>query len=81
MPRLLLILISLPLITGCSPAPEPSHPPIEDPLFCDVMQERFRYTQVEIDTRQAMGWTANLAREYALNLSWDRECSTGDRSD
>lgn len=61
----------LSLTTGCAS----STPPVSDAaLFCDVMVERFRYTQDEIDARTAAGFTKNLAREYRLNLSWDREC-------
>ncbi|WP_276308232.1 hypothetical protein [Roseovarius nitratireducens] len=32
------------------------------------------FTQEEIDDRTAAGWTRNLAWQYAINLSWDREC-------
>ena len=40
------------------------------------MTEPFRYRQEEIDLRTEAGFTANLAREYRLNLSYDRECLT-----
>jgi len=61
---------------GCSPTPEPIPPVIEEALFCDVMAERFRYRQDEIDAR-AEQWPANLRREFALNLAFDRECDDG----
>lgn len=48
--------------------------PVDDLLFCDTMTEPFRYRQEEIDLRTEAGFTANLAREYRLNLSYDREC-------
>lgn len=49
-------------------------PPIEEPLFCDLVTENFRYTQAEIDARIAAGWTANLRREFEINKHRDREC-------
>jgi hypothetical protein len=61
------------LLAGCSTQVVPIDPP-QDALFCDTMTEPFRYTQEEIDGRTAQGWTKNLAREYRLNLSYDREC-------
>ena len=63
-----LVLLSL---AGCTTAAEP--PVIEEALFCDLMQERFRYTQREIDLR-AEEFPANLRREFQLNLHYDREC-------
>jgi len=71
-----LILTSLCLITGCSP--ETQTPVIEEPLFCDVVQERAVFTQNEIDMREAWGYTRNLAWQYAINLTWDRECERED---
>jgi hypothetical protein len=68
---------SLFLMTGCfGSLTEPVPPAIEQPLFCDTMTEPFRYRQEEIDLRTEAGFTANLAREYRLNLSYDRECVT-----
>lgn len=62
-------------LTGCFGfSTEPVPPVVEAPLFCDTMVERFRYTQAEIDLRMSAGFTKNLAREYRLNLSFDREC-------
>lgn len=79
MPKLLLILTSLPLLSGCeTPPPEPTAPPNEEALFCDVVENRAWFTQAEIDDREARGWTRNLAYQYAVNLAWDRECDTGD---
>jgi len=43
-------------------------------LFCDLVTERFRYTQAELDGRIAAGWTANLRREFEANKHFDREC-------
>jgi hypothetical protein len=63
------------LLIGCSPTLEPIDPVIEEPLFCDTMTERFRWMQAEIDLLTANNFTANLARAYRLNLSWDRECA------
>lgn len=63
------------LIPGCfGSLTEPRPPAIEAARFCDVMTEPFRYRQEEIDLRTEAGFTANLAREYRLNLSYDREC-------
>lgn len=50
---------------------------IEDARFCDLVTERFRYTQREIDTRIAGGWTQNLRREFEINKHFDRECDDG----
>lgn len=69
---MILIVTPFPL-TGCS-TPTPIEPPSEEALFCDVVSEPFRYRQEEIDARTAGGWTANLAREYRINLSLEREC-------
>jgi hypothetical protein len=66
---------SMCLLIGCSPTLEPIDPPYTESRFCDTMTERFRYRQEEIDLRTEAGFTANLAREYRLNLSWDRECA------
>lgn len=46
-----------------------------EPLFCDVVAERAWFTQTEIDHRTAGGYTRNLAWQYRINLSWDRECA------
>lgn len=61
------------LLIGCSQEPV-SEAISEDALFCDVVNERARFTQAEIDARTAAGWTRNLAWQYRINLSWDREC-------
>jgi len=71
---LMTLTASLSILTGCSQTVDPVHPPVTDSRFCDVMTERFRYTQAEIDLRTEGGFTKNLAREYRLNLSFDREC-------
>ena len=69
----MILMVSPFLPAGCS-TPPPIEPPSEEALFCDVVSEPFRYLQEEIDARTAGGWTANLAREYRINKSWDREC-------
>lgn len=61
------------LIAGCSQPQEPAPPPIEEALFCDLVTERFRYVQAEIDSRAAE-WPANLRREFQINNHYDREC-------
>jgi len=44
----------------------------EGPLFCDVEEPR-RFSQEEIDWRSKNApW--NLRRDFATNLTWDREC-------
>ncbi len=70
----LLILALLSPSTGCLREVEPTPPPIEDALFCDTVTDPAWFTQEEIDDRTAAGWTRNLAWQYAINLSWDREC-------
>lgn len=70
----MILAASLSLLTGCFRSSTPIEPPQDVAAFCDVMVERFRYRQEEIDLRIEAGFTANLAREYRLNLSWDREC-------
>lgn len=71
---LMICLAFLSLTAGCSPKPEPVHPPIDQALFCDLMTQRFRYRQEEIDKRAAE-FPANLRREFQLNLHFDRECA------
>lgn len=66
---------SFPGLAGCSTT-EPIAPIQSELLFCDGVAERFRYTQAEIDMRTAAGFTANLAREYRVNLTFDRECAS-----
>jgi hypothetical protein len=46
---------------------------VEEAFFCDLVQERFRYSQAEIDLRAAQ-FPANLRREFQINLHFDREC-------
>lgn len=58
---------------GCLRKTEPVPPPIEEALFCDLMLERFRYAQTEIDLR-VVKFPANLRREFELNKHFDREC-------
>ena len=70
---LIISLTLISLLSGCSPTPEPTPPPIEDALFCDLVTERYRYTQAEIDVRAAK-WPANLRREFEVNKHFDREC-------
>ena len=61
------------LITGCSPKVPPV---IEQALFCDVTTPR-RFTQAEIDWRAANApW--NLKKDYAQNLTYERECEAND---
>jgi len=72
-PFLTICLISTFLTTGCSGQREKIPPAIEGPLFCDIVTERFRYTQPEIDLR-AEKFPANLRREFEINLSFDAEC-------
>lgn len=71
----MILAASLSIQSGCSRLVEPTYPVVEEALFCTVMAERFRYRQEEIDLRTNAGYTKNLAREYRLNLSWDRECA------
>jgi len=47
---------------------------VEDPLFCDLVTERFRWTQEEWDVRAAR-FPANLRREVGVNLNFDAECA------
>ena len=61
------------LIAGCSQPQEPTPPPIEGALFCDLVTERFRFLQEEIDVRAA-NWPANLRREFQINGHYDAEC-------
>lgn len=68
---MILAILSFP-IAGCAPAPDPV---VTEPLFCDVVAERAWFTQAEIDHRTAGGYTRNLAWQYRINLSWDRECA------
>lgn len=61
------------LITGCSPK---ALPLIEQALFCDVTSKR-KFTQHEIDWRAANApW--NLKKDYAQNLTYERECEVND---
>lgn len=60
------------LLAGCSTI-QPAPPPIEEALFCDLVSERFRYTQNEWNVRVAT-WPANLRREIEINQHYEREC-------
>lgn len=74
--RLLILmtcLVSLFLTSGCAKPTDPV--PVEAALFCDVVPQRAWFTQAEIDARAEAGFTRNLAWQYRINLSWDRECS------
>jgi hypothetical protein len=71
MQSLTALAISFPLLIGSCLRPEP----IVDPktFFC-LNTEDFRYTQEELDARQAGGWTANLAREFRITARRDAWC-------
>lgn len=74
--RLLILttFLASPFLTlGCAKPIDPT--PIDAALFCDVVPERAWFTQAEIDARTEAGFTRNLAWQYRVNLSWDRECS------
>lgn len=71
-PFLTTCLTSIFLLNGCA-EPETVPAPIEEPLFCDVVTERFRYTQPEITWRAANA-PANLRRSFEINLTFDAEC-------
>ena len=52
-----------------------SEPVIEQPLFCDVVELR-KFSQEEITWRaEHAPW--NLKRDYAQNLTYERECAAG----
>lgn len=60
------------LMAGSCLKPEPA---IDKPLFCDVVSLR-KFTQAEIDWRAAYApW--NLKKDYAQNLTFERECTSG----
>lgn len=60
------------LQAGSCLKPEPI---IEQALFCDVTTPR-RFTQQEIDWRaQHAPW--NLKKDFAQNLTYERECDDG----
>lgn len=65
-------LLSCLTIGSCTKTPA-EQPIVEEAFFCDLVTERFRYTQAEIDER-TVKWPANLAREFRINLHYDREC-------
>jgi len=63
------------LTAGCFRQPEPM--PTEA-LFCDVEEKR-RFSQEEIDWRSDNApW--NLRRDFATNLSYERECEVDGES-
>ena len=71
--KFLTIFLSLTfLVSGCSEKTK-STPIVEEPLFCDLVIERFKYTQEEWDLR-ARKYPANLRREIQINKHLDREC-------
>lgn len=68
--------LTLFVLAGCSPRPEPPVVVYEGPLFCDVEEPR-RFSQAEIDWRSVNApW--NLRRDFATNATWDRECVEGE---
>jgi hypothetical protein len=67
------------MLGACSPAPPPieARPDLAQAdlrqFFCDHT-EQSRFTQNEIDTRTARGWTRNLAISFRVNERRDRWC-------
>lgn len=76
-PFLTIFTTSLFLLSGCD-APPVIEPPSDAALFCDVVADRAWFTQEEIDARQSAGYTRNLAWQYRINTSWDRECAVSE---
>lgn len=75
----MILTISIPLL-GCFRPPEPTPPPIEAPLFCDLVTEDYQWTQAEWDERVAR-YPANLRREIQSNQHRARECPRKGKSD